>query len=251
MITASAPAPAVKIATSRSGSGASRANARSAPRSMARLTRVWVYVTNEHPATRRLQQLHGQLANGPKADDDHRLSQRWTGAAHALESYCAQGHGARFGQESFDGTCTARLTGTRATAAWLAIPAPAHATRSPGRKPSTSAATALTRPAAEYPSTVPLFTCSRTNDTVRRTPCALTISIALLTLAGFRAARRHNGALAEVMPLNSVPVRDARRAYVHQERARLETWFGDIGHHDLARPDHHLLQRTANVLYIS
>jgi hypothetical protein len=51
--------------------------------------------------------------------------------------------------ETPSGMTVARFTGTSITSAWLAMPAPAQATRSPTARPSTSSPVAITTPAAE------------------------------------------------------------------------------------------------------
>ena len=91
MITPSAPMPSVSRATCWiSSSSAVLPSPTSMPSSRARPDAALVEIDADHTAAVRAQELHGQLAEDPEADDDERLAERRDGPADALEGDRAQ-----------------------------------------------------------------------------------------------------------------------------------------------------------------
>ncbi len=78
-------------------------------------------------------------------------------------------------KETVSGSLAHKLAGTRLSSAWTAWPAPAHATRSPGRRSLTRAPAATITPALEYPTGDGWPRRVRTVSRVARSPsrCAL------------------------------------------------------------------------------
>jgi hypothetical protein len=108
-------------------------------------------------------------------------------------------------RETPGGTLTARFTGTAITSAWLAMPAPAQATRSPTANPTTSSPISTTTPAAEYPVGRPAASLPLMRLYVRTKPWSRASSSAFFAWWGCFSARRYSGMPESSTPVSSVP----------------------------------------------